>query len=178
MVVPHTAGRYQVKKFRKVQCPIVERLVDLLTVVNFISKLLYLFNRTLGIWLDLSLSRRLWTLINKSSLKKPLIVFDLLGSLIWIFDLFKSSKCFGVQALLEIAVSFFKKECFTVIWIQLTAVYFFIIGYRRLIIFSLEEIMTNIGVDLIFIKLKMVTEIYIFIIYNYKNIKIMFIIYL
>jgi len=25
--VPHTAGRYQVKKFRKAQCPIVERLV-------------------------------------------------------------------------------------------------------------------------------------------------------
>ena len=28
--VPHTAGRYQVKKFRKVQCPIVERMVDCL----------------------------------------------------------------------------------------------------------------------------------------------------
>jgi len=25
--LPHTAGRYQVKKFRKTQCPIVERLV-------------------------------------------------------------------------------------------------------------------------------------------------------
>ena len=25
--VPHTAGRYQVKKFRKALCPIVERLV-------------------------------------------------------------------------------------------------------------------------------------------------------
>jgi small subunit ribosomal protein S5e len=25
--LPHTAGRYQVKRFRKVQCPIVERLV-------------------------------------------------------------------------------------------------------------------------------------------------------
>jgi len=29
-MVPHTAGRYQVKKFRKVQCPIVERMVDCL----------------------------------------------------------------------------------------------------------------------------------------------------
>lgn len=25
---PHTAGRYQVKRFRKAQCPIVERLVN------------------------------------------------------------------------------------------------------------------------------------------------------
>ena len=25
--IPHTAGRYQVKKFRKALCPIVERLV-------------------------------------------------------------------------------------------------------------------------------------------------------
>src|SRR3712207_1864096 len=25
--VPHTAGRWQIKKFRKAQCPIVERLV-------------------------------------------------------------------------------------------------------------------------------------------------------
>ena len=25
--LPHTAGRYQVKSFRKAQCPIVERLV-------------------------------------------------------------------------------------------------------------------------------------------------------
>jgi small subunit ribosomal protein S5e len=29
-MVPHTAGRWQLKKFRKVQCPIVERLVDTL----------------------------------------------------------------------------------------------------------------------------------------------------
>ncbi len=28
--VPHTAGRYQVKRFRKVQCPIVERLTNTL----------------------------------------------------------------------------------------------------------------------------------------------------
>ena len=28
--IPHTAGRYQIKKFRKVQCPIVERLVNCL----------------------------------------------------------------------------------------------------------------------------------------------------
>ncbi|EAR89745.1 40S ribosomal protein S5 (macronuclear) [Tetrahymena thermophila SB210] len=28
--VPHTAGRYQVKKFRKTQCPIVERLIGTL----------------------------------------------------------------------------------------------------------------------------------------------------
>lgn len=27
MYLPHTAGRYQVKRFRKAQCPIVERLV-------------------------------------------------------------------------------------------------------------------------------------------------------
>ena len=27
MCIPHTAGRYQMKKFRKAQCPIVERLV-------------------------------------------------------------------------------------------------------------------------------------------------------
>lgn len=26
--VPHTAGRYQIKRFRKAQCPIVERLVN------------------------------------------------------------------------------------------------------------------------------------------------------
>jgi small subunit ribosomal protein S5e len=26
--VPHTGGRYQVKRFRKAQCPIVERLVN------------------------------------------------------------------------------------------------------------------------------------------------------
>jgi small subunit ribosomal protein S5e len=26
--VPHTAGRYQVKRFRKTQCPLVERLVN------------------------------------------------------------------------------------------------------------------------------------------------------
>merc|ERR1711966_429194 len=26
--LPHTAGRYQVKRFRKAQCPIVERLVN------------------------------------------------------------------------------------------------------------------------------------------------------
>merc|ERR1712166_1696716 len=26
--VPHTAGRYQTKRFRKAQCPIVERLVN------------------------------------------------------------------------------------------------------------------------------------------------------
>merc|ERR1711934_1186881 len=26
--VPHTAGRYQVKRFRKTQCPIVERLTN------------------------------------------------------------------------------------------------------------------------------------------------------
>jgi len=29
--VPHTAGRYQQKKFRKAQCPVVERLVGALT---------------------------------------------------------------------------------------------------------------------------------------------------
>merc|ERR1712032_41296 len=28
--VPHTAGRYQVKRFRKTQCPIVERLTNTL----------------------------------------------------------------------------------------------------------------------------------------------------
>ena len=28
--VPHTAGRYQVKRFRKVQCPIIERLTNTL----------------------------------------------------------------------------------------------------------------------------------------------------
>ena len=28
--VPHTAGRYQKKRFRKAQCPIVERYVQLL----------------------------------------------------------------------------------------------------------------------------------------------------
>jgi ribosomal protein uS7 len=28
--VPHTAGRYQVKRFRKAQCPIVERLINAL----------------------------------------------------------------------------------------------------------------------------------------------------
>lgn len=28
--VPHTGGRYQVKRFRKAQCPIVERLVNAL----------------------------------------------------------------------------------------------------------------------------------------------------
>ena len=28
--VPHTAGRYQVKKFRKAQCPIVERVLTTL----------------------------------------------------------------------------------------------------------------------------------------------------
>ena len=26
--MPHTAGRYQIKRFRKAQCPIVERLVN------------------------------------------------------------------------------------------------------------------------------------------------------
>ena len=26
--LPHTAGRYQVRRFRKVQCPLVERLVN------------------------------------------------------------------------------------------------------------------------------------------------------
>jgi len=26
--LPHSAGRYQVKRFRKAQCPIVERLTD------------------------------------------------------------------------------------------------------------------------------------------------------
>ena len=26
--LPHTAGRYQAKRFRKAQCPIVERLVN------------------------------------------------------------------------------------------------------------------------------------------------------
>lgn len=30
MYVPHTAGRYAVKRFRKAQCPIVERLVNAL----------------------------------------------------------------------------------------------------------------------------------------------------
>jgi small subunit ribosomal protein S5e len=30
VALPHTAGRYQVKRFRKVQCPIVERLVNTL----------------------------------------------------------------------------------------------------------------------------------------------------
>ena len=30
VIVPHTAGRWQQKKFRKVQCPVVERLVDCL----------------------------------------------------------------------------------------------------------------------------------------------------
>ena len=28
--VPHTAGRYQVKKFRKAQCPIIERVLNTL----------------------------------------------------------------------------------------------------------------------------------------------------
>lgn len=28
--VPHTAGRYQVKKFRKAQCPIIERMLNTL----------------------------------------------------------------------------------------------------------------------------------------------------
>ena len=26
--LPHTAGRYQIRRFRKVQCPLVERLVN------------------------------------------------------------------------------------------------------------------------------------------------------
>ena len=30
--VPHTAGRYQKKRFRKAQCPIVERCVQVLVV--------------------------------------------------------------------------------------------------------------------------------------------------
>lgn len=29
--IPHTAGRYQIKRFRKAQCPIVERLVNAMT---------------------------------------------------------------------------------------------------------------------------------------------------
>ena len=28
IIVPHTSGRYQVKRFRKIQCPIVERLTN------------------------------------------------------------------------------------------------------------------------------------------------------
>ena len=28
IIVPHTSGRYQIKRFRKVQCPIVERLTN------------------------------------------------------------------------------------------------------------------------------------------------------
>ena len=28
--IPHTAGRYQVKKFRKAQCPIIERVLNTL----------------------------------------------------------------------------------------------------------------------------------------------------
>ena len=28
IIVPHTSGRYQIKRFRKIQCPIVERLTN------------------------------------------------------------------------------------------------------------------------------------------------------
>ena len=28
IIVPHTSGRYQVKRFRKIQCPIIERLTN------------------------------------------------------------------------------------------------------------------------------------------------------
>ena len=28
IIVPHTSGRYQVKRFRKAQCPIIERLTN------------------------------------------------------------------------------------------------------------------------------------------------------
>ena len=28
VIIPHTSGRYQVKRFRKATCPIVERLVN------------------------------------------------------------------------------------------------------------------------------------------------------
>lgn len=28
VALPHTAGRYQIRRFRKVQCPLVERLVN------------------------------------------------------------------------------------------------------------------------------------------------------
>ena len=33
--VPHTAGRYAAKRFRKAQCPIVERLVNALMMHGF-----------------------------------------------------------------------------------------------------------------------------------------------
>ena len=28
IIVPHTSGRYQIKRFRKIQCPIIERLTN------------------------------------------------------------------------------------------------------------------------------------------------------
>ena len=31
IIIPHTSGRYQVKRFRKAQCPIIERLTNSLT---------------------------------------------------------------------------------------------------------------------------------------------------
>ena len=40
--VPHTAGRYQVKKFRKAQCPIVERLVGKLAHFKYFSFFIFL----------------------------------------------------------------------------------------------------------------------------------------
>ena len=28
IIVPHTSGRYQIKRFRKIQCPLIERLTN------------------------------------------------------------------------------------------------------------------------------------------------------
>ena len=41
--VPHTAGRYQVKKFRKAQCPIVERLVGKRSAIYFFDLYFFFF---------------------------------------------------------------------------------------------------------------------------------------
>ena len=42
IIVPHTSGRYQIKRFRKIQCPIIERLTNSLMYLEINNGIKYL----------------------------------------------------------------------------------------------------------------------------------------
>merc|ERR1712221_36898 len=46
--LPHTSGRYQIKRFRKAQCPIFERLVNSLMMVRIIKHAFEIIHLTTG----------------------------------------------------------------------------------------------------------------------------------
>ena len=66
IIVPHTAGRYQRKRFHKVNCPLIERLVNSLMMHG---------RNTGKKTLTIRIVRQAFDLINLATGKNPIVVF-------------------------------------------------------------------------------------------------------